>query len=77
MIFFLRNANLVGVRDAIVGARWDLLIVAVFVMALTYVVRVLRWQYLMRPVGRVGFTPALQATIYGLCGNSSASRSCG
>ena len=65
MIFFLRNANLVGVRDAIVRARWDLLMVAAFVMALTYVVRVLRWQYLMRPVGRVGFTPALQATIMG------------
>ena len=46
-------------------ARGDLLILAVIVTALTYVLRALRWQYLLAPIGTVHFGVAFRTTVIG------------
>jgi uncharacterized protein (TIRG00374 family) len=65
MAFFLRNADLASVWSEIRRARPGLVLAAFFVVALSYVVRIRRWQLLLAPVGRVGFGAAGRATAIG------------
>lgn len=65
MAFFLRNAQLDRVAAAVAGARWGLIVVAIAVTILSYVMRVVRWRYLLRPVGQVRFSTAFRATVMG------------
>ena len=68
--FFLRNADLRGVWGAIADARLDFLSGALLLTVATYVVRVMRWRYLLRPVGRVGFNAAFRAVVMGFAATS-------
>ena len=65
LAFFFRNADMVGVWAETRRARPDLLGLAVLVTGVTYVLRALRWQYLLAPIGRARFGPAFRATVIG------------
>jgi uncharacterized protein (TIRG00374 family) len=65
LAFFLRDANLAGVLAETRHARVDRLALAIAVTGLTYVLRALRWQYLLAPIGRTRFATAFKATVIG------------
>ena len=50
---FLWNANLHDVWREVTRARIELLALAVAVTGLTYLLRAIRWQFLLRPIGHV------------------------
>ena len=70
MAFFLRDADLERVAAAVTGARWDLLAAAFVATCATYVVRVIRWRWLLRPLGAVRFRVALRATVMGFAASA-------
>jgi uncharacterized protein (TIRG00374 family) len=65
LAFFLRNADMAGVWSETRRARPDLLALAVVVTGATYVLRALRWQYLLAPIGKTHFGTAFRATVIG------------
>ena len=65
LALFLRNTDLRDVGAEMARARLDLVVAALVVTALTYVLRALRWQYLLVPIGRVRLSVALKTTIIG------------
>ena len=65
MAFFLRSANLGRVWEAVILAQWDLVGGAFVLMVASHVVRIIRWRYLLRPLGPVRFMIALRATVIG------------
>ena len=65
LAFFLRNADMSGVWAETRRARPGLLTLGLLVTAATYVLRALRWQYLLAPIGRTHFGAALRATVIG------------
>ena len=70
MAFFLRNAQLDRVADAVATARWELIVVALVVTIVSYVFRVIRWRYLLRPLGHVRFSTAFRSTVMGFAATS-------
>ena len=70
LALFLRNANLRDVWTEVTRARMDLVLVAVALTALTYVLRAMRWQYLLSPVGRVSLANALRMTVIGFAASA-------
>ena len=70
LVLFLRNANLRDVWTEVTRARMDLVLVAVALTALTYVLRAMRWQYLLSPVGRVSLANALRMTVIGFAASA-------
>ena len=70
MAFFLRDADLERVTGAVMGARWDLLGAALAVTCATYVIRVIRWCRLLRPLGAVRFRVAFRATVMGFAASA-------
>ena len=70
MAFFLRNASLERVWSELLGARGDLLFGGVLCTVVVYLVRVVRWRYLLRPLGPTRFRTAFRATIIGFALNS-------
>jgi len=65
LAFFLRNADLGAVWAETRRANPLLLAGAVLITALTYVLRALRWQYLLAPLGRTHFRTAFRTTVIG------------
>lgn len=65
MAFVLRAADLARVADAVLGARLDLIGLAVLAMVVTYVARAVRWCHLLEPLGSVRLAAALRATVMG------------
>ena len=65
LAFFLRNADMAGVWAETRRARPDFLVLALLVTAFTYVLRSLRWQYLLAPIGRTRFANAFRTTVIG------------
>jgi glycosyltransferase 2 family protein len=63
--FFLRNADMAQVWAEMRRARPLLLLAAVIVTGLTYVLRALRWQYVLAPLGHAHFKNAFRATVIG------------
>lgn len=63
--FFFRNADMAQVWAEIRRARPLLLLAAVLVTGLTYVIRALRWQYVLAPLGPTHFSNAFRATVIG------------
>ena len=53
LALFLRNANLHDVWAEVTRARLELVLLAVGTTALTYLLRAVRWQYLLSPIGHV------------------------
>lgn len=65
LAFFLHGADLGQVWAEMRHASLGLIVAATLVNLLTYPLRVVRWRYLLRPVGRVSFESALTATMIG------------
>jgi uncharacterized protein (TIRG00374 family) len=63
--YFLRNADMAQVWAEIRRARPALLAGAVLITGATYVLRALRWQYVLAPLGRTHFSNAFRATVIG------------
>jgi len=67
---FLRQADLSAVASQLRQARAGPVLLALFASAATFVFRTLRWQYLLQPIGRVGFGPAFRTTVIGFGANA-------
>ena len=65
MWLFLRSADLASVWSHIRRAKLDLISAAFGAIAVSYLVRVGRWQRLLAPIAQVGFAPAVRATVIG------------
>jgi uncharacterized protein (TIRG00374 family) len=65
LAYFFRNADVAGVWAETRRARPALLLLALLVTGATYVLRALRWQYLLAPLGHVHFSNAFRATVIG------------
>lgn len=63
--WFLRGVGFFAVVDEIRRARADLLVLSLVPLALTYLARTLRWQYLLEPIGPTPFITAFRATVIG------------
>src|SRR5690606_26529309 len=59
MALFLRNTDLRQVGAGMAGAARLPLVLALLLTGCTYMLRALRWQYLLLPIGRVRFATAL------------------
>lgn len=67
---FLRNTDFHQVMVDIRRARLDLLLASLGTTALAYVMRAVRWQYLLRPIGHVRFSNALRTTVIGFAASA-------
>src|SRR5262249_8233933 len=63
--WFLRSADMGAVWDHIRRARIDLLLLTLVVIAVTFVMRAVRWQHLLRPIGKTRFRNAFRSTVIG------------
>ena len=70
LALFLRNANLHDVWTEVTRARIELVLLAVGTTALTYVLRAVRWRYLLSPIGPVGLGNALRMTVIGFAASA-------
>lgn len=70
LAWFLRGVHLADVWREIQEGRLDLLGSAVLAVAATYVLRAVRWQYLLMPLGRPGFGPVFRTTVIGFAATS-------
>lgn len=65
LAFFLRNADLAAVWAEVRAADPGLLAAATVLTLSTYLIRTVRWQALLGPLGRVRFWEAFRATVIG------------
>lgn len=63
--WFLRGVDLAAVAGQIQRARIDLLALSMLPLAMTYVARSVRWQYLLDPIGPTQFANAFRTTVIG------------
>jgi len=70
VVVFLRNVDLRGVLSAIVRADLRWLVVSLVASILSIVIRSLRWQYLLEPLGHASFANAFRATAVGFAASS-------
>jgi glycosyltransferase 2 family protein len=63
--WFLRGTDLAAVGAQIRRARPDRLVLSFVPLAVAYVARSLRWQYLLEPIGPTRFRNAFRATVIG------------
>lgn len=72
-LFFLdlvfAQLNLQQVGGALAGARWWLLVPSVLALLAHLIIRIWRWQWILRPMGRIPFGPAFRAGMIGIGGN--------
>ena len=69
LAWFVRGVDLAGVRAEPALGRIGLLVLAVGTTLLTYVLRALRWQYLLAGLGPTRFANAFRATVIGFAAN--------
>ena len=65
LVFFFRQADLGGVWRALITADPVLLLAAVATTVPTYLIRTLRWQILLSPLGHAPFIAVFRAVIVG------------
>ena len=70
VVVFLRNVDFRGVAAAIIRARIRWLGVSFVAAVLGIVIRALRWQYLLEPLGHASFANAFRATAVGFAASS-------
>lgn len=70
LAFFFRDADLGTVWAEMRGASLTLILAGTLATLATYPVRTLRWCYILQPVGRVRFGPALSATVIGFAASA-------
>lgn len=62
---FLRNADLGRVWASVTAARTDYLLLSLILTCVTFVVRAVRWQYLLGPLGPTRFSVVFRTTVIG------------
>jgi uncharacterized membrane protein YbhN (UPF0104 family) len=67
---FLRDVDLYRVGADMIHARPGWLAFALLASSMNLVIRAYRWQYLLEPLGRPDFGPALRATAVGFAANA-------
>jgi uncharacterized protein (TIRG00374 family) len=70
VVAFLRNVDLWRVAREIVHARPGWLALSLVTMIVNLIVRAVRWQYLLEPLGRVRFANAFRATAVGFAAST-------
>lgn len=70
VVLFLRNVDLRHVATEIVHARMRWLTISFATALLSLVIRALRWQFLLEPLGRATFANAFRATCVGFAASS-------
>lgn len=65
LAWFLRNANFADVWTHVQSARLDMLVAGLGCVALTYVLRTIRWRCLLSPLGPTTFRTAFRTTMIG------------
>jgi uncharacterized protein (TIRG00374 family) len=70
LALFLRHADLQQVWMEVKRSRWDLVAFSVAVTGLTYVLRAVRWQYLLAPIGSVRLMTAFRTTVIGFAASA-------
>jgi glycosyltransferase 2 family protein len=70
LALFLRGAHLSEVWSEIKDANAWLIGISVGMTVVNMVVRAIRWQYLLAPVGEVGFRPSFRTTMIGFAANT-------
>jgi glycosyltransferase 2 family protein len=65
LAFFLRHANLLAVWAELRRADPGPIVGSVLVMVVVYVLRAIRWQFLLRPIGLARFSTAFRTTVIG------------
>lgn len=65
LAWFLSHANVAAVVQAVRAARPEFIVASLLLVFVTYWWRVLRWQYLLAPIGPVRFGIALKTTLIG------------
>jgi len=70
LAFFLSRVPIAEIGRQIAAASPAWLAVAGVLSLGTFVMRALRWMWILRPVGRVGFVPSLRATSIGFAANT-------
>src|SRR5438105_2816593 len=70
VVLFLRNVDLRHVAGEIARAQMRWLAVSLVPAILSLVIRALRWQYLLEPLGRASFANAFRATAVGFAASS-------
>jgi glycosyltransferase 2 family protein len=68
--WFLRQADFAKVWREIRSARLDILALSLIPTSFTYVLRALRWQYLLAPIGPTRFSQAFRTTVIGFAANA-------
>ena len=69
LAIFFRGTDLNGLFIALKGGNFSLLVLAVLMMLITYVLRALRWQMLLSPLGRANLWNCFVATVIGFAVN--------
>ena len=70
LAWFLRDANLTAVWREIQRGHGGLLVAAMLATLTTYVLRALRWRYLLMPLGHPPFSLVLRTTVIGFAATS-------
>jgi uncharacterized protein (TIRG00374 family) len=70
LAWFLRHAKIADVWMEVRRGRVDLMFATLASVLVTYVLRAVRWQYLLRPLGHARFGPAFRATVIGFAASS-------
>jgi len=70
LALFLRQVRFAEILNALRSVSLPWLALATVVAALTFVLRAIRWTWILRPLGRVGVFPAFAATAVGFAGNN-------
>lgn len=74
LYLFLRRVEIGPLREAIRSADTRWLWASLAIAISTFVLRALRWTWLLRPVGRVPFWPSFLATAVGFAANNLPAR---
>jgi glycosyltransferase 2 family protein len=70
IVLFLRGVDPQKTREAMLAASPNWLSISVGLAILTFVIRAIRWTWILRPVARVRFSPAFRATAAGFAANN-------
>ncbi len=68
LIVFFWNVNFHEVKEALAHANFGWLSAAILVALSSYIIRTIRWQLILRPVGRTRFSSTLLAMVVGYAG---------
>ena len=74
LALFLRQVRLEPLKEAIQSASREWLLASLSIAVLTFLIRAVRWTWLLRPVGRVPVLSAFLATAVGFAANNLPAR---